>query len=1235
MVSVIRMSGERNLPDIAVISPEGLSDPSDFSEPSVESLGLIMDPPNSEGWDLATDMGVFRPTPGSNVIVDDSPLQNQMERNKESLKVKLMVRRPFDTLVEQGIVPSPKTSPFLHEQRQKLERAKMGDMLRAKIAKRPDRQELVHRHILEDVPAGVDPSLCDKQRQLKRAKLADSLSNQLQLRPGPLELIQKNILHTDDTAVEQAVKEGQIQFRPTNDGLPFKQVELPDVYTVNSFDEDSSDGGLISPPSSVETVQKSESTDSVFPALVSKSGHERRSSDVSQFAVPSPPPCSLSASSSTSSKISSSTSSLSNHQAYSQRGAPGKERKIKKPKAKGTASTAKTRTIKFHEYKGPPSAALKRPNSEEADAKSAEDSRYELLLKQQQLFLQWQLELSHKYPQIILPAAPTSSSNVGTATMMAVGAESSVASSSTTKFNFVTQSSLAAKYQPQLSSGSSQGSIASVPSPATSAPPTPRANTPSRTLVIGFGSNPASSEDSARLLEKMEAMKVTDLKAELKKRNLPTSGPKSALIERLKPHLEAMVMANGGTLRLKLGGQSPSSRATSVGRTSKENSPMNIGSEGVAMDALSQPGTPLAFQEMTGSPSPMGFNSQDSNALTSPLRTIHSMEQHSPRSTMDLDHFDLDLMDTDRSQASPAPLPATTTVVTTSPIRTNNSKNTVLMNSQGSPTIITLPSATEMIPATLPTVLPKPMTIIPPPPPPPPPPSRRKACLLTTSTSKAPSFTITPVMSTMTTASTSTLAQSQLQILPMAQIHTTRSEPIVIQVPQAPKVLTTNGILSNLVPTTTPQLSVLPTSSAVQRDSSHDLIREQQRKIEELQSALQKSQSQLLEQAKILSQQQSQLNGANNNSPGAIPSPTCLAMREQNANHMKMLKAQQMQNNQLQNQIQQLQAMQMKVQEHEQQVNQTLTTVRQSTTQMTPPTQTSTSTSATSSSMGDEQREIRIVMDDGQHFILKKDMAQHLKWGGQETPNHVPAHQVSNHNQSQVLRQNLTNNGMISQSPHNIQYNTETRLNSHTNGTASTSTGVSQVAPKVKIEPKIESQDPLVEEMLRMLSSNNSTDLLRYGIAPPPPPPPYHHHSKPISVATPPLNDILAFDINDFELPALENIDFTHQVNNSHHQFNNDPVQSEGESSMMNGNSTDGMDVDQDVADWLDSLLPQNSVVNNITNGFTPTKINSTPEEELNGNVPPCWTMDSFNKGGSSNPDFGTSTHFLADDFLA
>ena len=69
--------------------------------------------------------------------------------------------------------------------------------------------------------------------QLKRAKLADTLSNQLQKRPGPLELVQKNILHLETEKaeeeekaakdLEQAVRQGQIQFRPTIEGVPTKQ----------------------------------------------------------------------------------------------------------------------------------------------------------------------------------------------------------------------------------------------------------------------------------------------------------------------------------------------------------------------------------------------------------------------------------------------------------------------------------------------------------------------------------------------------------------------------------------------------------------------------------------------------------------------------------------------------------------------------------------------------------------------------------------------------------------------------------------------------------------------------------------------------------------------------------------------------------------------------------------------------------------------------------------------------
>lgn len=57
-----------------------------------------------------------------------------------------------------------KTPPAFHEQRQKLERAKTGDLLKAKIQQRPDRQELVRQHILEgECSADSGSSRCQIQ----------------------------------------------------------------------------------------------------------------------------------------------------------------------------------------------------------------------------------------------------------------------------------------------------------------------------------------------------------------------------------------------------------------------------------------------------------------------------------------------------------------------------------------------------------------------------------------------------------------------------------------------------------------------------------------------------------------------------------------------------------------------------------------------------------------------------------------------------------------------------------------------------------------------------------------------------------------------------------------------------------------------------------------------------------------------------------------------------------------
>ncbi|XP_063975605.1 myocardin-related transcription factor A isoform X1 [Diachasmimorpha longicaudata] len=477
--------------------------------------------------------------------VDDSPLQH--DRNKESLKVKLMLRRPYNQLVAQGIMPPLKTPPAFHEQRKQLERAKTGDLLKAKIQQRPGRDELVRQHILEDV-GHVDPSLAERQRMLKKARLADQLNDQLSHRPGPLELIQKNILHTEEP-IERAVKEGHIPFKPTCEGQVSKP-QPPDHYITFEDDSQSSEGvpspplegrtdvletaaasaGIVTVSLSIPTTggavvvssgspvfqqANGEPTIQTFAELCnSVVGNQHTQLPTSQASqtngptatllplAPAPSPMSLGSTTSSLSPLSniSIASPPAPPAAITPRpqaspiattcqrsDAPGKDKNRKKSKTK---SQPKTRTIKFHEYKGPPNAQKASPPSVQPGLNSAahNETSYEIMLQQQQLFLQWQLECQHQLPRIILPA---------------------------------TQKPLSLTSSGASDAGSVSGGSVNVPSPAPS-----------------NSSNNPGEQPPLRPLGKLEDMKVSDLKVELKRRNLPVSGSKPQLIERLKPFTE-------------------------------------------------------------------------------------------------------------------------------------------------------------------------------------------------------------------------------------------------------------------------------------------------------------------------------------------------------------------------------------------------------------------------------------------------------------------------------------------------------------------------------------------------------------------------------------------------------------------------------------------------------------------------------------------------------------------------
>lgn len=517
-----------------------------------------------------------------------------------------------------------------------MERAKTGDLLKAKIQQRPDRQELERRHILETHESHIDPSLADKYRMLEKAILVDQLNSKISHRPGPLELIEKNILHADEP-IERIVKNGLVTFKTTledeeiaasSNFVPLEddstqssegdaqvqhqhvqilqQVQpvhkVPQIHhqviktepdeqmyhhivNANMLEAAATSAGIINIQVALPTHEIREIQAPIinfFQNLQNQQNqinlqNAQQSVQNVQIVPPPPPlpiktetityhvkqisqpilqshqipkvepqkssfipvmepkhridqnmqqnvhsPGSVSSSMSPASSIASPgpilpnknsiASFLQSNQKYS---APGKDKNRKKSKSK---PMSKLRAIKFHEYKGPPnSKGGSSSGSNGNSSKKTGETNYELIL-QQQCLLEY-LEGIYKPPHQIQPKMKVE-----------MGEEPVQQHQHTMKFH--DSSALTEKHnlvmnRPPASNTLQKAQVTIFPSPAVSSSTNISNNIVAAPVVT------TTITDIAKL----NKMKVSDLKAQLKKLNLPVSGPKPLLVERLKPFL--------------------------------------------------------------------------------------------------------------------------------------------------------------------------------------------------------------------------------------------------------------------------------------------------------------------------------------------------------------------------------------------------------------------------------------------------------------------------------------------------------------------------------------------------------------------------------------------------------------------------------------------------------------------------------------------------------------------------
>ncbi|GAA40183.1 MKL/myocardin-like protein 2 [Clonorchis sinensis] len=212
----------------------------------------------------------FRKSGSPRASTEVTSLQQNKLQNKEALEKGLRCRRSIKELVNQGILLSPSIS---HPDKvRQLQRAKTSDLLKHKIEKRPDRQQLINRRIIRDDKPGTSPYILEQCHNLEKYQLKTALNSKLTARPGTLELVEKGVLQVDP-GVDSLIRCGSIPY--------------PRVQNVSSGESVSTDAVVIPAPppllcikpapsahtskSTVPSRNKSSSRSSVGPSSTSRS----------------------------------------------------------------------------------------------------------------------------------------------------------------------------------------------------------------------------------------------------------------------------------------------------------------------------------------------------------------------------------------------------------------------------------------------------------------------------------------------------------------------------------------------------------------------------------------------------------------------------------------------------------------------------------------------------------------------------------------------------------------------------------------------------------------------------------------------------------------------------------------------------------------------------------------------------------------------------------------------------